>query len=326
MIYRFELRKVLRLTTVLATLLCPYSAPCQTDDPDSVAYLVKFLTYKTDERRRRPGIFTCGGESADRRAATSLAQRGESALAVIEPVLESLVEQGARSEYALSAQWIVMAYARIKGEGAVPRLHQIYDVPKQPLGFSLDTAIAIALGLTSYVSDLRDTIGGGDCRPEEPRESMDRFLMALKDGQRPEIESALGATARARFKDFIKSRDWREVRRAIWPRQADAVVGVGYRFQLDGRWADPDESLTEVKGWQMGDAVRLAKEPEFLVETLFHDSSGKPCGRRSVKFARRGSGDERYNTYLVNNEDLGELILTIAACASPQSGAGTARR
>jgi hypothetical protein len=286
--------------------------------------LVKFLTYKTDERRWRPGIFTCGGENADRRAATSLAQRGESALAVIEPVLRSLVEQGERSEYALSARWILMAYARIKAEDAVPRLRQIYNVPRIPMGISLDTAFAIALGLTSYVSDLREDIGGA-CRADEPREALDRLLIALKEGQRSQIESVLGANARAKFKDFIKGRDWREVRREIWPRQAGAVVGVGYRFQLAGRWADPDESLTEVKGWLMGDAVQLSRELDITIDTLFRDGSGKPCGSRTVRFVK-ASTENPFDKYHVNNEDLGDLILTIAACASPQSGAGTARR
>lgn len=318
MICSIELRNVLRLTTVLAALLCPYSAPCQTDDPDSVAYLVKFLAYGTDERRWRPEIFTCGGENAERRAATSLAQRGESALAVIEPVLRSLVEKGERSEYALSARWILMAYARIKAEDAVPRLRQIYNVPRIPMGLSLDTAFAIALGLTSYVSDLREDIGGA-CRPDEPREALDRLLIALKEGQRSQIESVLGANARAKFKDFIKGRDWREVRREIWPRQAGAVVGVGYRFQLAGTWADPDESLREGGRWQRGDAERLTSELEITIDTLFHDGSGKPFGRRPVRFAK-ASAEDPFDKYHVNNEDLGELILTIAACASPQSG------
>ena len=97
------------------------------------------------------------------------------------------------------------------------------------------------------------------------------------------------------------------------------MPAVGYRFNISGRWSEPDESLEQVEEW--GDATVLSEQADFRLDTLFKDSSGEACGRHYVKFVR-GSTEAKSEslTYLVDNLDLGDLLRSIGSCA------GTTRR
>ena len=97
------------------------------------------------------GISSCGQYGADREAAASLVALGARAVPEIERALDSIERLGGASEFALGSQWLVDAYAQIKGREAYSRLARFGT----ELGVDLGDAVALSLGLTSVVSASR---------------------------------------------------------------------------------------------------------------------------------------------------------------------------
>jgi hypothetical protein len=142
---------------VLGTLLTSTGAGQMRDQ--SPSQLIAFLTYQSDDRRGKPMTFSCGVFKLDREAAKSLALIGEAAIPSIVEALDSIEKHGDESKYTVGAGWLLSAFAKIQGTAAYPHLRQMIGEPK--LSFSsleLDTAIALSLGLTSYVSASRELI------------------------------------------------------------------------------------------------------------------------------------------------------------------------
>ena len=128
------------MTMLLAALgllsVIPAIGQTETRSP---ADLIRYLTYqfgRPDEHGMVKGqsvVFSCGpaiGEQRDDRKLTkSLVAFGASAVPAIEEALDSFEARGEESEVASKVGWLLLAYARIKGPAALPRLSRITGRP-----------------------------------------------------------------------------------------------------------------------------------------------------------------------------------------------------
>jgi hypothetical protein len=105
-------------------LLSGNQARAQTS-PATPADLIRYLTYQSDRPNAHGAtkgqliIFSCGpslGEARDDRALTNrLVAMGDPALPAIEDALDSFEANGEKSPFASKAEWLLLAFAHIKG-------------------------------------------------------------------------------------------------------------------------------------------------------------------------------------------------------------------
>lgn len=127
------------------------------------------------------GIFSCGQVTADREAALMLVRLGQPAALEIEHEIDTLETTGNVRDRGWG--WLLLVYAKIKGQTAYPRLQRMARDPRFALlQIGLDNSIALALSLTSYVSDAQPLARRFRCRPEHPRDVLDQFILAWERG------------------------------------------------------------------------------------------------------------------------------------------------
>lgn len=289
----------------------------------SPSQLIAFLTYQSVERRGRPMSFSCGADKVDREVAKSLAMIGGSAIPSIIRALDSIEKSGAESEYACAAGWLLLAFAKIEGPAAFPRLQQM--IGKPGLSFlteELDTAVELSLGLTSYVSASSSAIPIVRCaRQGEPRDALNRLVLGWEKNERQSFESSLGPSARASLGSLLKGRSWGEVRRLFWNDKPTREIAIGYRFETTGPWSEPEETLADK------DYGGPAMPENPRINVVFKDRNGADCGQRTLIFvrypmldptlaARRGIEREQSLPYYVDNSDIVDLLRLIGSCAS----------
>src|SRR5579862_7855880 len=160
------------------------------------------------------GVFTCGRETADyqqdRELADALVRKGTAALRDIEAALGAIENGGQESKFALNADWLLIAYARIKGPAALPRLRAMADNPHFGfLRFALDYSAAISLDLTSFVSSSQALGIPMLCQPvQEPRDTLNQFVAAWEKADRHYLEASLGPKAKAALQSLMGNRTW----------------------------------------------------------------------------------------------------------------------
>ena len=167
---------------------------------------------------------------------------GPSALPDLEASINSLAEQGDRAEIAPAYPWLFYAYAKIRGRDAYPMLHAI--VNRRPTAISSnvdDISMAIALGLTSTVDPGR-TARPAACRPAEPRDVLDRMVLAWEKGDRAQFESTLGPNAARSLKSLLKNTSWEKLRAKFWPSVADPHLVIGYHLNVPGHGQCPTKT------------------------------------------------------------------------------------
>jgi hypothetical protein len=104
------------------------------------------------------------------------------------------------------------------------------------------------------------------------------------------------------------------MRAELWQGKSGGGVAVGYRFEVPGRWSEPEETLEQESGVL---AAPITEGPHFDLDTQFTNRSGGDCGRHSVKFVETPAGvGPGHLMYLVDNSDIGDLLSLIAACAT----------
>jgi len=312
--------KSTRCWTVLlvsAILLLPSDVASQAKEEPS-APLISFLTNQSDRPDKESleiGLFSCGQVTANLAAAQRLAGLGESAISSIERELDVIEQDAGRRRY--GSRWLELAYARIRGRAAYPRLRRIEGDAMQGLGRpNLDDAIALSLCLTSYVSDSRSGIRRFRCaRSPEPRDALDQLILAWEKNDRSMLDASLSPRARGALTALLKASTWEAMRSEHWRGKSGDALAVGYRFGISGRWAEPDETLEQER--RPGDAAVLSQQRDFRLDTFFKDKSGEDCGKHSVSFVTSTVGAEKESPgYLVDNSDLGDLLGTIASCAT----------
>jgi hypothetical protein len=283
----------------------------------SASELLAFLTYQSNrpgKTREQMGMFGCGALPENRAAARALVELGPAALPALEQALASIEKSGDRSEFLLNAGWWLTAYAKIEGERSYSRFQQMMNAPK--LSFlrpDLETPIAVALGLTSYVSGSWGLGRVFRCRAQQPRDALNLLIVAWQNNDRHWLEASLGPEARSALDALLKNRTWQEASASLWRTGSCGGGAIGYRFPGSGEWSDPEETPQDVPAHRPDGAV-----DSFTVETRFTNHAGETCGRFSVRFlhAARGTGPAGLK-YRVDNPDLGDLLRIIAACGTP---------
>ena len=298
-------------------------------------------------------VFSCGpalGEDRDDRAiARSLVEAGFSAVPAIEDGLDSFKAHGQQSAVASKVDWLLLAYAQIRGASAFSRISgMIGDTNLVDHAIGLDNSVAVALGLTSYVSSFRGmgevfhqctiprstgvTLSPTPCvapsreipmehdlrcnRGHEPKDALDKFIFAWEMGDRLLLETSLGPAARGAFDQLLKYQSWTKVRAQFWHATIrGGVVGIGYRFAVAGRWAEPEETLREERG--TSGAEETPRDP--VIETFLKNRSGKDCGRIRLPFSetpRIASFPEGPVKYSINTSNLTDLLRLVSSCAT----------
>jgi hypothetical protein len=338
-----------KVTVVLTVVLLLASKASGQTPPTSPVDLVRYLTYQSDRpdahgaEKGQFSAFSCGpllGEARDDRAlANRLVAMGDSALPALEQALSSLEANGVKSPFASEAEWLLLAYAEIKGPAASTRLRRM--IGKRLLkdyAVSLDESVALSLGLTSYVSAFRKTndhqcsvensdaviLPSRPCKPAsreipietfhcdrggEPRDALDQFILALETGNRLLLEWSIGPQAKSTVRQLPK-----RTTGAIRVHSGSGAPALGYRFAVAGRWSEPDENLVQDR--RPGNLAGTYINPEL--ETSFSTRTGRLCGQTRIQFSstpmtRFPGGPWQY---FVDSPDLVKLINVIAACAN----------
>jgi hypothetical protein len=286
----------------------------------SPSSLVKFLTRPTDSDNG--ATFSCGVDydaRVNRAAAKALDSQGEAALPAVEEALDLLKKPGARYNIPNGLYWLLYAYAKIEGHTAFPRLWDLNVDPNlRSLGMAFSEAMALALGLTSYVPDTLSLTSTFRCTGPQPRDALNQLILAWERGDGKWLENALGHDAAAALQSLRGQRSWAEIRAALWSVKSSDHLAVGYQFVLQGRFSVPEMDLMDTPSGDSnlpGLGAPQSKPSEFLLATRFTDKGGKYCGTFQVKFLRHPSPPGELS-FLVDNSDLEGLLRLINSCAA----------
>jgi hypothetical protein len=326
-------------------LLLACGGPCAAQAQSSMD-LIWFLTgqsYRPDRGPEGSGLFSCGQVVADHRAGVALAKLGDLALPDIEHELDAIETHAHNPEF--GSDWLELAYAKIKGSAAYSRLRKM-EAEADPGRQYLDRAIALSLGLTSFVSASKSVTSKfpyqcrkntdvntaslivGACRPgthaeqlmnihcdryEEPLDALNQFIGALETNDEIFFELQLGPDAKAALDALLEGRTWDNLRAAILQEnKTPGDLAVGYRFEIPGRWSEPAETLEE-------NSAYAGRPPSAALETHFKTRSGADCGRSEVHFLLTPTDHpDSLTPYLVNNSDLAGLLAVIGSCAKSE--------
>jgi hypothetical protein len=147
------------------------------------------------------------------------------------------------------------------------------------------------------------------CRRQEPKDALDELLLALVGDDRSELESSLGPEARMALDRLIEGKSWEAVRQELWPAPPGGEGGVGYLFDIHGRWSEPEETLEENRD----DGDDPLTSAEVSLDTQFKTNAGKNCAKFLVRFKKVSElGRSRY---LIDNTNLKDLISSISSWA-----------
>jgi len=273
--------------------------------------LVKFLTYQSG-RPKRPGaavVLGCGTDQAgreDRAAAESLVSLGAKAVPAIEEGLDSI------NTWKGNPRWLLYAYARIQGPATFARLWAMYSNPESfSFQLSLDDALALSFGLTSYVSSFRPSVRVF-CHSAGPVAALDQLVLAWEKGDRRWLEACLGPHAKAALNSLMEGRTWAAMRAELWHGPPSGEVAVGYRFEIRAGWAEPEWAWEDYTG---GSAYASDNAPEL--NTRFATRTGGACGQESIGFLKApGDPPPGDLTYLVDQSRIESLLRLIGSCAT----------
>jgi hypothetical protein len=307
---RREARRYLRWTGFVALIFaCGPSARQAAAQPAS-----ELIMSLREELPMRPRDFGCGDahEPRGRGIAVQLVQLGKAAVPDILQALDSLEAKGEASGLFPNAAWVFFAYAGIEGPAAVPRLRtMLKNSETMSHQRNLDYAIALSLNLTSYVSGSAARSWFSICRRGEPRDALDELIASLEQNDRSGLESHLGPQARLALDRALEIRPWETILQSAGHSPSGAPNAVGYRFDIAGRWSEPEVTL-DVKNVDYGPAPLTSAS--VTLDTLFSNSIGKACGTYKIEFQRAPELPLIYR-YEVNNTDIEGLLRTMIACA-----------
>jgi hypothetical protein len=299
---------------ICAVALFPQRTSGQIRDKLSSALIESLVS--SHERQQSQGLrlFSCGEAPVlepRREIARALADRGAPALPGLEFVLSSLERQGAKSRYFPVAEWLVLAYAKAAGPAAEARLREALTNPRlAPLALSLDNAIALSLGLTSYVSYIPERGDFLICRRREPRDALSRLILSLEQDDILGFESILSTRTRNVLSEALQVTPWESLRAQRWNAPLKTTTAVGYVFDVPGRWSEPEETL--LGGGSSYDKSLVASS-EFQLVASFKRGDGTDCGKRHLGFLRGEDGG--MPSYLLDDSDILGLIATLGSCA-----------
>ncbi len=138
----------------VGVFFCPSRGTSQTTRK-TPAELVRSLS--RDPRSPGDGFFSCGireEQRLERSIALELVAQDQAAVPELERALRSIERERDRSRFSANGGLLALAYAQIQEPAALPLLRRMLANPKG-IGVSwllLDDAVAVSLGITSYVS------------------------------------------------------------------------------------------------------------------------------------------------------------------------------
>jgi hypothetical protein len=137
---------------------------------------------------------------------------GAAALPDLDKALDSLEQRGDESPFSQNGRWLLLAYAKILGVSALPRLRRMIATPKPGVFVhDLDRAIALSFKMTSYVSAIRHLTRKFYCsRTDEPRDALDQFILAWARGAREWLLTSMGSSGRAALRTLLEKQTWRQ--------------------------------------------------------------------------------------------------------------------
>lgn len=274
------------------------SLSVRSSGPDGTNEISAFSCGETDETRRQRAI------------ARQLALQKSAAGPELATVLRSIKESGRTSPFFTNLGWLALAYARSQGPAAVQLLRTMSADPKlDSFRVGIDRAIALALGLTSYVSGLTDGQPTVICRRGEPRDSLNLLISSLQHGDQGGIESSLGPSGLEAFTRMLTGKSWTALYQEIWHRANNGQGAVGYAFAITGRWSEPEETLDENRSY---DDTPL-KSDSVTLGTRFTTAGGADCGRYTIDFQKLKQPTGGV-VYRLNNSDLDGLLRIINTC------------
>jgi len=250
--------------TIVVVLACGLIAAQSGEDRLSAAKLIQALTEPIDPHKHPEFLETTHTLLPARRRATAnlLVALGPAAIPDLDSALDGIVRQGEETARPWDSRWLLFVYAKIRGPKAYERLRTMADDPRLR-GFSsyLDNSLALALGLTSYVSAPRVT--QNSFGPQvEPRYQLDALILAWMHGNRTEMEEELGPSARSSLKSLLAKRSWAKLEHQMWHGATRSDAAIGYRFEIPGDWSQPEETLDQ----EIQDRRRFVKLWEFPAE------------------------------------------------------------
>ncbi len=207
---------LLGFAVLLGCLAWPFGEADGQPLDQSPSSLVKFLMRPNDVGT----TFSCAIDyetRVSRAAAKALVSQGQTALPSVEQALDVLKKPGARYNVPPGLHWLLYAYAKIQGQSAFARLWDLNTDPELwPIKTETSQPIALALSLTSYMSDTLRLARTLRCLGPQPRDALNQLILAWEKDDREWFENALGQDATAALQALRKDRSWADVRGAFW--------------------------------------------------------------------------------------------------------------
>jgi len=248
---------------------------------------------------------------------------GASAVPALEVAFDSIEALGERSPFAFHDSQLMNAYARIRGPAAYPRLLGMLQ-NRRLTGSEeeLDSAIATALNLSSYVSDMRGTIpvfgqhtGRRErCAPPGTTDPLNDLILAWETDDVRLLEASLGPSAIASLKSMLAGKTWEGLRAEIWPEPPSRGVAMGFELRDSGTWSPPGDGPDGIGAANNGSEHTMGLEiMSAEINALFKDGSGNICGKRRIRFRTTG---RFIPMVVIDDPDLGGLLRLISSCAT----------
>ncbi len=275
--------------------------PAQTSS-DLIALLLRPPSDDPLERLLE-AVQTCGERAAaadrDSNVARALVSIGASALPDLEHALNRIEKRGPGPGLEGKSAWLLYAYVNIAGRDALPVLKRMLANPlMESLRATVDSSIALALGLTSYVDSLRP-YAMPICGPQEPTGAFDNFLVDWMTGDRNALEKDLGpesVEALGHMRDLPGN-------------VTSGGFAIGYRFEPD-EWSESHASLREGSE----PARQSAEAPVFETAVTLSNRDGQACGSTQIRFLRVPADGLVPAHYLIESSNLADLARLISVC------------
>ena len=212
--------------------------------------------------------------ASQREVAAKLIALGSAAVPDIEAALSSVRNGTAPASSLSGVDWLLIAYASIRGMAAIDPLQSLVGHPNfTHFAGSIDVAISIAMGITSYVDSTvpRALVV---CGSQDPRDALNHMIAAWQRGDRASFESGRGVHNKFSEMTLDGLGTWQELRSRFW-HHAGGIAAMGYRFLSAGPWSEPQTRVTEERS--SGPPAKSPDGPTLVTE--FVKADGGRCGQ-----------------------------------------------
>lgn len=280
---------------------------------------------KLSNRSNPTGRASCGIDNRNRLIASTIADLGKVSLPFLEKVLSDLETAGVKSRYFMNARWVYIAFARIQGPSSFGRLRQLMNTTEHHQE-SLDDAVALALGITSYVSARSREPAGRTCnRVGEPRFAMNRIALGCQQADLSMIQSALSDKGKAALAALLRTKTLRQVMDRSGKITPGVDAAVGFKFSAPDEFSEPIEPLKAPQilqqPFQTSDEMTpirmLTESMPMTLSALLFDRLGNRCKTIVIQFSENPSFSINSPIlYLIDDTNLDDLLGRLAYCSS----------